>query len=122
MVLQITYESRRREPWNEGKPEGTKPSPEEVLVMAEKYKTPSLCSHYCAKDHYAGKSCNGSFVSDHYDKKRAQASAGPGERKIPGLTTEYSYFRIKTGQEKSCPVALYAMDGLPFYRMKFITP
>lgn len=52
--------------------EGTKPYPEEVLVMAEKYKTPSLCNHYCAKDHYAGKSCNGSFVSDHFDKKRAQ--------------------------------------------------
>lgn len=25
-----------------------KPYPEEVLVMAEKYKTPSLCNHYCA--------------------------------------------------------------------------
>lgn len=68
MVLQITHESGRREPWDEGQPKRAKPYPEEVLVMAEKYKTPSLCNHYCAKGHYAGKSCNGSFVSGHYDK------------------------------------------------------
>ena len=28
--------------------EKTMPHPEEILIMAEKYKVPDLCNHYCA--------------------------------------------------------------------------
>ncbi len=35
--------------------EKTMPHPEEVLIMAEKYKVPDLCNHYCANQCPIGK-------------------------------------------------------------------
>lgn len=39
--------------------DGVRPHPDEVLLMADKYKAPSLCNHYCSKHCEIG--CQNSF-------------------------------------------------------------
>ena len=99
---------------------GQSPLPKKCLLWRKSTRPPASATTTAPRTIMRGRAATAP-LSRTTSTKNGHILRGSG-RKIPGLTTEYSYFRIKTGQEKSCPVALYAMDGLPFYRMKFITP